>query len=446
MWGIILLICAAALVGTYFLFVKAPPPSKIVIATGKQGGVYYQVGQKFADELKKEGLTVEVLETAGSGENLQKLMDPSSGVSVALVQSGVADEKQRDNLQALGSLYREPLWVFYRGDQPIDRLSQLAGKRIGVGPANSGTNPIAVKLLAANGLPEAADAAPSKKTVLDDRPVADAAKALQQPDGDLDAAFFVTGFKTGYLQELLTNDKVHLVSFSQQEAYNRRFRFMSELTLPAGLVNLEQNIPPKNLSLLAPTAMLVTRKDVNPDLVPLLLTIATKVRDKGDVLAAPDEFPSASYTDIPVSEGAETYYKSGPPLLQRYLPFWLASLVDRLKVMLVPLIMLLLPLFRAAPPLVRWRTRRKIYRWYAALRDIDKKMAFGLAGAELDKELARLREINRQVASVEVPLSYMEEFYHLRLHLRMLQEQLEALQAQQRTPPPAPEQLENVRA
>ena len=383
-WGTILLICAAGLIATYFVFVKAPPPSKIIIATGSKTGVYYKIGQQYAEELKKEGLTVEVRETAGSGENLQLLQDRGSGVSVALVQSGVADDKARDSLQALGSLYREPLWVFYRGDQTLDRLSQLAGKRIGVGPSTSGTYPIAVKLLNANGLPAPGD----KKTVLVEGDVAKAAENLQQADGDLDAAFFVTAFDTPYIQQLLQDKKVHLLSFSQQEAYHRKYRFMADLTLPEGLVNLGQDVPAKDVSLLAPTAMLVTRKDVNPDLIPLLLTVAARIHSKANELSNAGEFPSAAYTDIPVSADAETFYKSGPPLLQRYLPFWIASLVDRLKVMLVPLIMLLLPLFRAAPPLVRWRTRHKIYRWYSVLRDIDKKMAHGLAGAQLDGELA----------------------------------------------------------
>ena len=429
-WGTVILICLAGLVGTYLLCVKAPPPSKIVIATGSQSGAYYKFGQRYAEELKKEGLTVELRETQGSGENLQLLQDAGSGVSVAIVQSGVADQKARDDLQALGSLYREPLWVFYRGDAPIERLSQLAGKRISVGPTGSGTYPIAVQLLAANGLPEAADAAAEKKTVLVQPEKIDAAAAALQKD-ELDAAFFVAAFKTDYIQRLLNDDKVRLLSFGQQEAYHRQYRFLSELTMPAGLVNLGQNLPSKDVALLAPTAMLVARKDLHPALVSLLLTVATRIHAQGDELSSPGEFPSASYTDIPIGKDADEFYKYGPPVLQRYLPFWLASLVDRLKIMVVPLIMLLLPLFRAAPPLVRWRTRRKIYLWYSALRDIDKKIVLGLSGPQLDQELARLRDINQQVAHVEVPLSYMEEFYHLRLHLKMLQEQLERLRAQQ---------------
>lgn len=424
-WGTVILICLAGLVGTYLLFVKAPPPGKIVLAAGGKGGAYYRFARRYADELKKEGLAVEVRETHGSGENLQLLEDDSSGASVAIVQSGVADDKARDGLQALGSLYREPLWVFYRGDMPVERLSQLAGKRIGVGPEGSGTYPVAVRLLAANGLP-----GDDPNTVLvkpDD--IADSAAALRK--GDLDAAFFVAAFDTPYVRQLLNDDKVRLLSFGQQEAYHHKYRYLSDLTVPAGLVNLGQNLPPKDVSLLAPTAMLVSRKDLHPALVSLLLTVATRVHGRGDELSNPGEFPSASYTDVPVSQDAQEFYKYGPPVLQRYLPFWLASLVDRLKIMLVPLVMLLLPLFRAAPPLVRWRTRRKIYLWYSALRDIDKKIALGLSGAEIDAQIERLKDIGRQVAFVEAPLSYMEEYYHLRLHLKMLQEQLERLRAAQ---------------
>ncbi len=430
MWGTILLVAAAVLVGTFLLFVGAPPPNKIVIATGGQTGAYYQFAQKYAEELKKEGLTLEVRETNGSVENLHLLEDGASGVSVAIVQSGVAGPEDREKLQALGSLYREPLWVFYRDAQTFDRLSQLAGKRIGVGPPGSGTYAVAVQLLAANGLPEAADADKSdKKTTLVPEKVADAAADLRK--GDLDAAFFVAAFKADYVQQLLNDDGVRLLNCSEQEAYHRKYRFLSELTIPAGLVNLGKNLPPKDVALVAPTAVLVARKDLHPALVSLLLAVATRVHGQGDELSNPGEFPSTSYTDIPVGEGAVDYFKSGPPVLQRYLPFWLASLADRLEIMLVPLVMLLLPLFRAAPPLVRWRTRRKIYLWYSALRDIDKKIALGLSGAQLDEELVRLRDINQQVAFVDVPLSYMEEFYHLRLHLKMLQDQLEKLRAWQ---------------
>jgi hypothetical protein len=240
----------------------------------------------------------------------------------------------------------------------------------------------------------------------------------------LDAAFFVAAFEADYIKDLLNDRHLSLLSFPQHEAYRRRFRFLAPVTLPAGMVNLGQAVPGHDIALLAPTAMLVVRRDFHPALVPLLLTTATQVHGKGDELSSPGEFPSELYCDFPVSDDAKHFYKSGQPVLQRLLPFWLASLVDRAKVMLIPLVMLMMPLIRAAPPLMRWRTRRKIYLWYSDLRDIDQKRVAGMSASEVDQELARLRAIEQQVTYVDVPLSYMEEFYHLRLHLAMLHQQL----------------------
>ena len=427
-WVWILGFCLAALIATYILFVEPPPPRKIVIATGGQNGAYYRYAREYAEELQKDGLSVEVRATAGSVENLRLLGEEGSGVSVAIVQSGVAGPEEVEHFYALGSLYREPLWLFYRSDKRLDRLSQLVGKRIGVGPPGSGTYAIATQLLGVNGVVESNSSKESTRAVLVREDVAAAAKALQK--GELDAAFFVAAYEADYIQELLNDSSVKLLNFEQHEAYRRRFRFLAPVTMPAGMVNLGQNIPVQDIALLAPTAMLVVRKDFHPALVPLLLATATRIHGKGDELSEPAEFPSESYCDFTVGQDAKHFYKSGQPVLQRLLPFWLASLADRAKVMLIPLIMLMMPLLRAAPPLMRWRTRRKIYLWYSDLRDIDQRLVAGLSGPELDQELARLKDIEHQVAYVDVPLSYMEEFYHLRLHLGMLQQHLIELRAQ----------------
>ncbi len=333
---------------------------------------------------------------------------------------------------ALGSLYREPLWVFYRGDKRLERLGQLEGKRIGVGPLGSGTYAVAMRLLAANGLVESdvrsGSSAGNPRAVPVQENVAAAAAALRK--GELDAAFFVAAFEADYIQSLLNDPRVNLLNFDQHEAYRRRFRFLAPVVVPAGMVDLARNVPSRDVALLAPTAMLAVRKDFHPALVPLLLTTATRIHGGGDELSNPGEFPSERYCDFPLSEDARRFYRSGQPVLQRILPFWLASLVDRAKVMLIPLVMLMMPLLRAAPPLMRWRTRRKIYLWYSDLRDVDQRLVNGLSGPELDQELARLKDIEHQVAYVDVPLSYMEEFYHLRLHLGMLQQRLTDLRAQ----------------
>ena len=417
LWAGIAGVGLTALAATYMLFVEAPPPSRIVIATGAENGAYHRFARLYAEELKKEGLTLEVRATAGSVQNLELLEDDRSGVSVAIVQSGVAAPADLERLQALGSLYREPLWVFYRCAAPLERISQLSGKRVGVGPVGSGTHAIAAQLLSANGVADS-----RAGTALVEESVTASASALRR--GKLDAAFFVAAFEADYIKSLLNDPEVRLLNFSQHEAYHRKFRFLSQVTVPAGLVDFGKNLPRQDVALVAPTAMLVVRKDLHPALVPIFLAAATRVHGKGDVLSNPGEFPCAAYTDFPVSDDAKHFYTSGPPVLQRLLPFWLASLVDRLKVMLIPMVMLLMPLFRAAPPLVRWRTRRKIYRWYTALRDIDRRLLHDTA-VDRDAELARLHAIEHQVAHVAVPLSYMEEFYNLRLHLELVRDKLE---------------------
>jgi TRAP transporter TAXI family solute receptor len=418
-WAWVVGVCLVALVATYLKFVEPPPPRKLVIASGGRDGAYFRYARTYAEELQKDGLTVEVRETAGSVENLRLLGRDDSGVAVAIVQGGVAGPEEVKQFLALGSLYREPLWVFYRGDQGLDRLGGLAGRRVGTGPPGSGTHAIALQLLKVNGLAEPEPARDGRKTVLVQDDVAASAGALRK--GELDAAFVVAAFETDYVQSLLNDENVKLMNFGQQEAYHRQFRFLAPVTLPAGIVNLGQNVPDRDIALLAPTAMLVVRKDFHPALVPLLLAAATRIHGKGDQVSDPGEFPSGSYCDFAVSEDARRFYKSGQPVLQRLLPFWVASLVDRTKVMLIPLVMLMMPLLRTAPPLIRWRTRRKIYLWYSDLREIDQRLVSGLSGPELEQELARLKEIEEKLTSVDVPLSYMDEFYHLRMHLAMLQ-------------------------
>jgi TRAP transporter TAXI family solute receptor len=434
------------LIVPYLLFVEKPPPRHIVIATGGPTGAYYGFGKEYEKLLAKDGITVEVRSTQGSPENLKLLTDDSSGVSVAIVQSGVVTPEQAQHLYALGSLYREPLWIFYRdseGSKPLHLVSELKGKRLSIGTPSSGTRVTALEILKANGIDPLAEPTGDKEEARKklDLPSDKAAEALKK--GEIDAAFFVAGVNASYIggkDGLLSAEGIRLLNLSQHEAYERRYRQFSGVLIPAGLADLGKNLPTEDTHLIGPTAMLVVRKDFHPELMWLLLEAATKVHGKGSQLSQPGEFPSVNSVDpdLALPADATSYYKSGPPVLHRIMPFWMASQVDRLKIMLIPVVMLLMPLFRLTPPLVRWRTRRKIYLWYNSLRDIDEKLIAGISVADLRRELARLREIEDQVGAVNVPLSYMEEFYNMRFHLQMVRSKLEKLLADKGEPLTAP--------
>lgn len=410
-WSVISVLCLVGLVGTYFLFVEAPPPRRIVMASGGKDGAYFRFAQQYRELLAKEGITLEVLTTRGTVENLQLLCDDNSEVKIAFVQTGIADPQKCESLQSLCSLYREPLWIFYQGEAPLDRLTQLNAKRIAIGAEGSGTRGIALQLLEANGI------GVDQAELVGTGGMA-AAEALENKE--IDAAFFVAGVDASYIQRLLKAPDVRLMELNHAEAYARRFRFLSTVTIHAGLLDIQQNIPAEDTTLIAPAATLVIDKSLHPALISLFLKVASKVHRSGDLLATTGEFPSPSFTDLPLSEDAERYFRVGPPVLQRVLPFWLASLVDRLKIMIIPLLMLMMPLFRIAPPLVRWQTRRKIYMWYSQLRKIDQKSIHGMSADEAEESLESLHTLEQQIAHVGVPLSYMEEYYNLRLHLNLV--------------------------
>lgn len=420
-WLFVGLISLSVVGATFYFFVEAPPPRKLVIATGSKEGAYFKYAQRYAELLAKDGITLEVRPTKGSVENLALLSDDSTDVDVAMVQGGIAQrEAYGDKLVSLCSLYREPLWVFANADFKFDRLVQLTGKRVAVGPEGSGTRGIAMQLLQASGIDS------DKVTFLDITGKA-AAEALDK--NEIDAAFFVAGPDAAYIGQLLRSPQVRLVELGQHAAYERRFRFLSAVQLPEGLFDLRTDVPKTKTVLIAPAATLVARKKLHPALVSLLLSAATKTHASGDLLSNPGEFPSTAFTDLPVSEEAVHYFKSGPPVLQRMLPFWLASMADRLKVMVIPLVMVMMPLFRAAPPFVRWRTRRKIYRWYSELRAIDLRVIRGMNVAEAERDFGAVTRLEQQIADVEIPLSYMEEYYNLRLHVNLVRQKLQSILA-----------------
>ncbi len=410
----------AVVVAVTWQFVEPAPPKKVVIATGSASGMYHAVALQYAEHFAAAGIELVVRETAGSLENYSLLSDPDSGVDVAIVQGGTApaDKERRRGLVALASLYLEPVWVFYRGEPGLGRLDQLTGKRIAVGAEGSGVRPLALELLKAGGA-----LGEKSGTTLVDMGGDKAVVALRE--GSVDAALFVVGPTAHFLSELLATPGVRLMSFEQAQSYARRFRYLSPVTLHPGSLDLARNLPERDVRLVAPAAVLVARKDVHPAVVALLTEAAVQSHRGGDLLSEPGTFPNDTLTELPVNEQARYYLTHGPDFLRRVLPFWLAALINRFVVLLIPLFMVLLPLLRLTPPVYRWSIRSRIYRWYARLRVIDERLRGVPDPEQVRKDLQLLEQLDHEIGGVKVPLSYMDEFYDLRLHVDYIRNRLE---------------------
>lgn len=413
MYGIALLIAILGFSVAYH-FVGAPPPKSFRLAAGAKGGAYYEFARQYAAFMAKRGIRVEVVETAGSIENLRLLHDPASGVDVALVQGGVVGEQDAEGLVGLGSVCYEPLWVFHRADTNVALLRDLKGCKLAVGPEGSGTRPLALKLLAANGI----DA--QNATLL---PLGGTNAVAALLDGRVQALFTVASVEAESVRRLLKDSRLAPMSFVRANAYARRFRTLSAVRLPEGIVDLEHNVPQADVKLVSPAAMLVARDSFHPALVDLALQAAASVHASGDVFAEPGVFPSKLYLDLPLSRDAERYFKYGPPVLQRYLPFWVANTVDRIKVMLVPLLVLLLPLMKVVPPTFRWRFRNRIIRWYRELALIDERITRADT-AMLAELLAEIDRVEREVIRISVPLGFADQLYTLRSHIALVRERI----------------------
>lgn len=396
-------------------FVNPAPPRTVVIATGQQDGAYFLFAERYRELLAAEGIDLQIRQTAGSIENMRLLEDESSGVDLALIQGGVGAHTPSDRIVSLASLYFEPLWVFYRSDQVINRLTGFSKQRLSIGEQGSGTRAVALTLLGDNQF----DLRSGNLLSLDDR---SAAQAL--PGGSIDAAFFVASPRSKLIQTLLHEEGVRLMSFARATAYARRHHYLSRITLPEGVIDLEANIPPQDTSLLAASANLVATGDFHPALVSLLLQVAARVHGGGGLFEKPGAFPNARNLDFALDDDAARYFKHGPPFLQRYLSFWTANLIDRLKIMLVPLVTLLIPLFKIMPPAYRWRVRKKIYRWYRELQALDIDHPKQESVEKLQDMRNKLDAIEEEVRKVRVPLSYVDELYDLRLHIGLVRTKL----------------------
>ena len=401
-----------------FKFIRPAPPDTIIVTGGAKGSSFANAAEKYRAILERNGVKLQILESEGSLDNLRRLRDPAFKVDVGFVQGGLVVDGDAGDLVSLGSLFYVPLVVFYRGEQPIERLSEFKGKRLAIGREGSGTHFLNVLLLRANGVDK------TTSTLLD-LSGADAAQALLERK--IDAALLMGDAATPEIMRKLVHTRgIHMMDFKQADAYSRRFRYLSKLELPMGSIDFAKNMPEQTMTLIAPTVELVARPDLHPALSDLLVEAARETHGRATLLQRAGEFPAPLEHEYPISGDAARYYKSGKGFWYRYLPFWLASLVDRTMVVLVPIVVVLIPAIKLVPALYRWRIRTRIYKRYGELMALEREMLNQTTPEQRTELGKRLDEIEKRVNGSKMPLPFADQFYVLREHINFVRRRLAA--------------------
>jgi TRAP transporter TAXI family solute receptor len=416
--GLPALVVAALLVAGLWLALAIwdpLPPRTVTMATGLEGGAYQEVGKLYREILAGHGVNLVLLPTAGALENLARLRDPQSHVAIALLQGGITSHKESPDLESLGTIFYEVLWLFDRGFVADKGLEGLRGKKISIGPEGSGTRALALELL-------------GRQRV--DANFADLLPLSHQEAGDrlvrreIDAALMLASWNSPVVRRLLADETIELVSFPRADAYVALYPFLSKLTVPAGMGDLAKNRPRKDVTVFATKASLVVRKDLHPAIQSLLLDAAEQIHSGPAIFQHAGQFPAAESIDLPLSDTARRFYRSGPTFLQRQLPFWLATAIGRMLVLLIPLVGVIYPVFWIMPALYGWQMRRRIDKIYRDLQLLEKEADSHEAGqtyAELNEALDQLEE---RASHLQVPLSYSDLLYTLREHIALVRERV----------------------
>jgi TRAP-type uncharacterized transport system substrate-binding protein len=397
---------------------RPAPPSVIRFITGPAGSTFRSNAAKYKKHIEAHGVKVEIVESQGSLENLKRLVDPRSGIDVGFVQGGLHEGVDLSGLVSLGTMFPLPLLVFERMPESADRLTDLKGKRLAIGPEGSGTRALALTLLKDNGMEGAVTLSPAG---------GDEAARLMAA-GEIDAAFLMGDTATSEtMKKLRAVPGVHVMNFRQADAYARVYEYLDKLTLPEGAMDFAGNHPAQTLHLVSTPAELIARDDLHPALSDLLIAAAREIHGASGMFRDAGEYPKAIEHEIPMSEDAERYYKSGGQFLYKRLPFWLASLIDRVLVVLLPLLVVVVPATRVAPQLYRWRVRSRIYRWYGALMAIDREVMASERTPEMQARIGkRLDEIEQAVNDLKTPPSFADQLYVLREHVGLVRGRLKS--------------------
>ena len=408
-------VTAVAILGGAVLLLRTMPPRTVVMATGGEGGAYHEIGKQYREILARAGVELRLVPTGGALENLALLRDPRSGVSVGLVQGGSAHKSDASELESLGTLFYEPLWLFYRSELPGVGMERLRGRRISIGAEGSGTRALSLELLKRSGFDQ---------QVGELLALAPQAAAEQLLTGEIDAAIMLISWDSPAVQQLIGDERIEVASFPYADAYVALYPFLSKIVLPAGVGDLAKKRPPADVILFAPKASLVVRKDLHPSIQYLLLNTAEQIHSGPGIFQRAGQFPADEAIDLPLSSEALQFYKSGRPFLQNYLPFWMAALVAKLLILLIPIVAVLYPMMRLLPALYGWARRRKISRLYDELRLLEDEIQARSTPPDAGDMVARLDRLEQQANQLRLPIGYASMLYMLRHHIDLARQRL----------------------
>ncbi len=406
--------------------ISPAPPSRVEMTTGAVDGASHQFALKYQAYLKVHGVALTLKPSTGSVQNLERL---NADMPVGFVQGGLGllaldslEPEASTPLRALGVVGYEPIWMFTSpalAKTLSKGLGPLAGKKVAIGAEGSGTRKVALELLQTYGV------TPANATLTADGGLA-AANALLAKG--LDALIMIGAPQTPAVQLLLARqDLAQLVSIEHAEGLTRRLPYMSLVTLKAGSVDPAQDQPRQDITLLTTTANLVIHKDLHPALAYLLLEAARDVHRGATLLNKPGEFPNGNATDFPLADEAVRYYKDGRPFLQRYLPYWAANALQRLLLVLIPLVAISVPVFRIVPKLFEFKEKNRLYRRYGVLLEMERDInSRKLSPQDIAKATAQLDKIEHDVSHMKFSLDFSDRVYTLRQHVDYVRRQLHA--------------------
>jgi TRAP-type uncharacterized transport system substrate-binding protein len=390
------------------------------MALDPEGSFSADVAKRYRELLARDGIKLNLVPSKGAVESVAWLQDPKSGVSIAIVPSGITDEQKSPELITLGTLFYEPLWGFSRG-RVIRNHQDLGGLRISIGPEGSASHALTDEFLARVGIID------QKSATLLSLPAQESAAQLK--NGQIDAVVLLDAWEAPIVHELLIAKDVNLVGVARADAFVALYPFLNKLSLPAGVADMKENRPPSDVVLLATKASLVVRRDLHPAIQYRLLEAASHVHSATGLFHAASQFPAGETIDLPLGTHARQFYKTGPPFLQRHLPFWLAVLAQQLMVLLIPVVGLLYPLLRFSPGMYSWLQHHRIYKLYSELIMLEDEMSSSTSNSPKNY-VERLDQLEDRASRLSLPLSFQPLVYALRLHIGVVRERVEKQPAQ----------------